>query len=180
MSSGMSSEPRLRSKPRLAMKRITVTATTTIGRDSTRRIDIEYRSARISRARSKRSSSGFKIAAIRRPTVLAPPTTILRKPVVTKKTADPSHRIGAAARRFSVAASAAVSGLNSREASIGIRVRATTSETRSEKATVNAWSRKSWAATPSTKTIGTKTQMVVMVEAVIARPTSEVPASAAS
>ena len=103
-----------------------------------------------------------------------------RNRVVTKKMALPSQRIGAAVWLSSLAVPKVDSGRNSRDASIGIRVRATIRETTNEKATVRAWSRKSWAATPSTKTIGTNTQIVVRVEAVIARPTSEVPTRAAS
>ena len=69
---------------------------------------------------------------------------------------------------------------NSREASIGMRVRATMSDTDSENVTVMAWSPKSWPATPSTKTIGTKTQTVVIVLAITACPTSPAPERAAS
>ena len=46
--------------------------------------------------------------------------------------------------------------------------------------TVSAWSRKSWPATPSTKTIGRKTATVVSVEAMTGPATSTVPATAAS
>ncbi len=46
--------------------------------------------------------------------------------------------------------------------------------------TVSAWSPKSCPAIPSTKTIGTKTQIVVNVEAITARATSLAPASAAA
>ena len=69
---------------------------------------------------------------------------------------------------------------NFREASIGITVSATPSDTSSEKVTVRAWSPNIWPATPSTNTIGTNTQTVVMVLAITARPTSEAPARAAS
>ena len=74
----------------------------------------------------------------------------------------PSHRIGDAVGPLWPVSAAR--GVNSREASIGINVNATISDTTSENATVSAWSRKSCAATPSTKTIGTKTQIVVIVE----------------
>ena len=120
------------------------------------------------------------MAAVNRPTARAEPTTIESNRVVTKKIALPSRRTGAEAPPSCAADLGAGSGRSSRDASIGIRVSATISDTTNEKATVRAWSRKSWAATPSTKTIGTKTQMVVRVEAVIARPTSEVPTRAAS
>ncbi len=45
--------------------------------------------------------------------------------------------------------------------------------------TVSAWSLKSWPATPSTNTSGTKTATVVSVEAKTAAPTSCVPSTAA-
>ena len=45
--------------------------------------------------------------------------------------------------------------------------------------TVSAWSRKSWPATPSTKTIGRKTATVVSVEAITGPATSTVPLTAA-
>ncbi len=64
---------------------------------------------------------------------------------------------------------------------IGVKVRATTSETSSEKVTVRAWSRKIWPATPTTtNTIGRKTATVVRVEAETAPPTSLAPPSASA
>ena len=66
------------------------------------------------------------------------------------------------------------------DASIGITVNATSNEISREKVTVSAWSPNSCPATPSTKTIGTKTQIVVSVLAVTARPTSPAPCRAAS
>ena len=51
---------------------------------------------------------------------------------------------------------------------LGVKVSATTSETSSENVTVSAWSPNSCPATPSTKTMGTKTQIVVRVLAVTA------------
>ncbi len=57
---------------------------------------------------------------------------------------------------------------------------ATASETLSEYVTVRAWSPKSCPATPSTNTIGTKTQIVVRVLATTAWPTSPAPLRAAS
>jgi hypothetical protein len=59
-------------------------------------------------------------------------------------------------------------------------LRETTSEASRLKATVSAWSRKSWPATPSTNTIGRKTETVVRVEAVTAMATSREPLAAAS
>ncbi len=123
-----------------------------------------------SRARSKRSSSGLKRApALGRRSARPPRMT----PTATGGDDEDGVRAsatGAADRAFAGMPPAIGSGRNWREASMGIRVRATTSDTTSENATVRAWSRKSWAATPSTKTMGTKTQMVVRVEAVIAWP----------
>ena len=63
---------------------------------------------------------------------------------------------------------------------IGMSVSDTTSDAMSENETVSAWSRKSCAAIPSTKTTGTKTATVVSVEATTARPTSEAPRAAAT
>ena len=63
---------------------------------------------------------------------------------------------------------------------MGISIRATSREATREKVTVRAWSRKSCPATPSTKTMGTKTQIVVRVAAITAEPTSPAPRRAAS
>ncbi len=62
---------------------------------------------------------------------------------------------------------------------MGIRVSETARAASREKETVSAWSRKSWAATPSRKTTGRKTATVVRVEAMTAWPTSEAPLRAA-
>ncbi|OPZ71835.1 MAG: hypothetical protein BWY83_00954 [bacterium ADurb.Bin478] len=67
-----------------------------------------------------------------------------------------------------------------REASEGIRVKATTSEMVSEKQMVITMSRKSMPAMPGTKSTGMKTTRVVRVEAVTAMPTSCAPLLAAS
>ena len=58
---------------------------------------------------------------------------------------------------------------------MGIKYRATTSDAIKENMTVRAMSPKIWPATPSTKTMGKKTDMVVSVEATTAPPTSETP-----
>ena len=63
---------------------------------------------------------------------------------------------------------------------MGISISATRRAAAREKVTVSAWSRKSCPATPSTKTMGTKTQIVVRVAAITADPTSPAPRRAAS
>ena len=115
-----------------------------------------------------------------RPIARATANAAPRSRVATAKDRRPSQRRGTVCGELSLGPVAVSEGSKRREASIGMTVSATTNDTTSEKATVRAWSRKSCAATPSTKTIGTKTQIVVRVEAVMARPTSEVPIRAAS
>ncbi len=84
-----------------------------------------------------------------------------------------------AERGGSVDSAGAGVGPKLREASIGITVSATISETTSENVTVSAWSPNSCPATPSTNTIGTKTQIVVRVLAITARDTPPAPSRAA-
>ncbi len=62
----------------------------------------------------------------------------------------------------------------------GMMVSDTTSDAISENDTVRAWSRNSCAAIPSMNTTGTKTAIVVRVDATTARPTSDAPRSAAT
>ena len=69
------------------------------------------------------------MAAVNWPMARAAPRTIESNEVVTKKTALPSQRMGAAVRLSSAAASEVGSVRNSRDASIGIRVNATISDT---------------------------------------------------
>ena len=68
----------------------------------------------------------------------------------------------------------------SRDASIGIEVKATNSEANRANVTVSAWSENRAPAIPSTNTKGTNTARVVSVEAKIAPATSFVPVTAAS
>jgi len=58
---------------------------------------------------------------------------------------------------------------------MGMRNKATAREANKEKTTVIAMSPKTCPATPSTKTIGKKTAMVVNVDANTAPPTSPTP-----
>ena len=67
-----------------------------------------------------------------------------------------------------------------RLASIGMRNSATTSDASSEMTTARPRSPNACPATPSTKTMGKKTAMVVRVEATTAPRTSEVPRTAAA
>ena len=64
-------------------------------------------------------------------------------------------------------------------AAAGTKVRATKRLASSEKATVRAMSVKSWRVMPSVKKMGTKTTMVVMVEAVMAPAICFAPSTAA-
>ena len=141
-----------------------------------------YEDASAPSMRSKAQESGLAAQPV---SLMAQRNTNRTRPTIKdgspSSTAPPQRRIRpGGGPEAAVAACASDSAPPLRAAIMGISVSDTASEAMRENDTVTAMSRNSCEAMPSRKTTGTNTAMVVSVEAMTARPTSEAPSLDAS